>query len=69
MVFARSRVRNERGFFNQLIEDFFRVFQAVFQPQKSESFFAGLAKLYLAAPFGFEDLGGGDTTARVGVED
>jgi hypothetical protein len=32
-----------------------------------EALFAGLAELYLAAPLGLEDLGGGDSPPRVGV--
>lgn len=45
------------------------MFDCALELVMSETFFAGLAEFYFTAPFGLEDLAGGDTARRVRVED
>jgi hypothetical protein len=66
---ARWKVHDEVGFFIETFEDSFRMLHAALHLELSKTLFASLAQLYLAAPFGLEDLGSCDTAGRIGVED
>jgi len=66
---ARWEVHDEIGFLNKTIEDCFRFLHAALHLELSKTLLARLAQLYLAAPFGLEDLRSRDAAGRVGVKD
>ena len=66
---AGWEVHDEISFLNETIENCFRFLQAALCLELSKTLLARLAQLYLAAPFGLEDLRGCDTAGRIGVKD
>ena len=60
---------DEGGFFEQLVEDPLLALYTAFQHGPSNALLAGVAQLDLTAPFGFQDLRGGDAAGGIRVED
>lgn len=65
---TRWEVHDEIRFLIKTIEDGFRLLDAALILELSKTLFTCLAQLYLAAPFGLQDLGSCDTAGRIGVK-